>query len=75
MCIGLDRDHNLELRLFGCIREIFGRRSLSFFPVMVVRSSSPSSLVARNHQNQCCAQTWGSCIDYRCNGSWNFVWF
>jgi hypothetical protein len=34
--MGLSHDHDLELRLFGCIREIFDRRSLSFFPAEVV---------------------------------------
>jgi uncharacterized membrane protein required for colicin V production len=33
---------------------IFDRMSLGFFPMKALRSFSPSSLVAHNHQNRCC---------------------
>jgi hypothetical protein len=69
--VGVDHDRScdLELHPFGCMGgEIFEGRSMGFIPVEMVRNSSPNSLVARNHQNQCYAHAWGRCADYHCNG-------
>jgi hypothetical protein len=68
MGLGHDHCHDLGLRLSRCMKGIFDRRSLGFFPVEMVQNSSPSSLVAHNNQNQYCAQLWDSCVDCHCHG-------
>jgi hypothetical protein len=70
LCIdlGCAPAHVSKLHLSGCIGGIFDQKSLGFFPMKALRSSSPSSLVARNHQSRCCADALGSCVGYHCNG-------
>jgi hypothetical protein len=69
LCMGLGRapDHDSKLCLFGCIGGIFDRKSLDFFPAKALRSFSPSSLVAHNHQNRCCVHALSSCVGYHYN--------
>jgi hypothetical protein len=69
MCMGLgcDHGHDFVSHLSGCTGLIFDQRFPGFFLVEVSQSSSPSSLVARNHRNQYYASAWGSCTGCHCN--------
>jgi hypothetical protein len=57
MCASLGRDCGLDSMhcLTDCNEWTSGRRLHVSFLVEVVQNSFPSSLVARNHQNRCCA--------------------
>jgi hypothetical protein len=67
-CIEVSVCMGLGLGLTGCIGGIFGQKCLCFFPVKALRSSSPNSLLACDHQSRCCAQALSNCNDYHCNG-------
>jgi hypothetical protein len=70
MCKGLnnDCDHDYVSHLSGYTRRIFDRSFLGFFLTEVSQNSSPNSLVAHNHQNQCYEPAWGSCASCHCSG-------
>jgi hypothetical protein len=74
MCMGLGHDRGLISvhHLTDCNEQTSCRKLHGSFLSEVVQNSFPSSLVARNHQNRCCAQAWGNCIDYHCSKALEF---
>jgi hypothetical protein len=67
MGLGHVHDRGFVSHLAGCTVQIVDRRFLVFFLEEVSQNSSPNSLVARSHGNQCYAPAWGSCNSCHCS--------
>jgi hypothetical protein len=72
--LGHDHDRDSVSHLSGYTGWIFDRNFSGFFLVEVSQNSSPNSLVARSHLNQCYASTWASCVGCHCSEEvWGFI--
>jgi hypothetical protein len=64
MGLGLALGHVSKLRLASCFGGIFGQRLWNLSAAVVLQIFCSSSLMVRNHQNQCSVLALGNCIDY-----------